>query len=49
MGAQVQRRRPDRTLLLEKTVTISSFGEDEAGNRYLADFSTGDINSIGLL
>jgi glucose/arabinose dehydrogenase len=36
------------TLLIDTTLTISSFGEDEAGNLYVADIATGDIYSIGL-
>ncbi len=33
-------------LLFDSPYTISTFGEDEAGNLYLADYSTGDIYQI---
>ena len=33
-------------LLLDTSLTITSFGEDEAGEIYLTDFSTGDIYRI---
>lgn len=33
-------------LLLDSPYTISTFGEDEAGNLYLADYSSGDIFKI---
>ncbi len=33
-------------LLLDSPYTISTFGEDEAGNLYLADYSSGDIYKI---
>jgi glucose/arabinose dehydrogenase len=37
------------TLLLDTTLSISTFGEDEAGNLYVADFGTGDIYQIVVL
>jgi glucose/arabinose dehydrogenase len=36
----------DNQLLLDTTLQITSFGEDEAGNLYLADFGAGDIYKI---
>ena len=33
----------DSSLLLDSELQISSFGEDEAGNVYVADFGTGDL------
>ncbi|SNB45233.1 sorbosone dehydrogenase family protein [Geobacter sp. DSM 9736] len=33
-------------VLLEKKISISTFGEDEAGNIYLADYETGDIYRV---
>jgi hypothetical protein len=35
--------------LLDTTLSISTFGEDEAGNLYVADFGTGDIYQIVVL
>jgi glucose/arabinose dehydrogenase len=39
----------ENRLLLDTTLQISSFGEDEAGNLYLADLGAGDIYRIDLL
>jgi glucose/arabinose dehydrogenase len=36
-------------LLLDSTLQISSFGEDEAGNLYVADYGAGDLYKIDLL
>jgi len=36
----------ENQLLLDTALQISSFGEDEAGNLYLADFGVGDIYKI---
>jgi hypothetical protein len=33
-------------LLLDTTLNISTFGEDEAGSIYLADYATGSIHRI---
>jgi glucose/arabinose dehydrogenase len=38
----------ENQLLLDTALQISSFGEDEAGNLYLADFGVGDIYKIGV-
>lgn len=35
-------------LLLDTALVITTFGEDEAGNLYVADFATGDLYSIDL-
>jgi glucose/arabinose dehydrogenase len=35
-------------LLLDSTLRISSFGEDEAGNLYVVDFGAGDLYKIDL-
>jgi glucose/arabinose dehydrogenase len=34
------------TLLLDTPLSISTFGEDEAGNLFVADFGTGDIYQV---
>jgi len=34
-------------LLLDTLLNISTFGEDEAGELYLADYTTGTIYAIG--
>ena len=34
-------------LLADTTLQISSFGEDETGELYVADYATGDIYRIG--
>jgi glucose/arabinose dehydrogenase len=39
----------ENLLLLDTTLLISSFGEDEAGNLYLTDLGAGDIYKIDLL
>ena len=39
----------ENRLLLDTELQISSFGEDEAGNLYLADLGAGDIYRIDLL
>jgi len=36
----------ESTLLLDTSLLISTFGEDEAGNLYVADYGTGDIYRI---
>lgn len=38
----------ENRLLIDTTLTISTFGEDEAGELYLADYATGDIYRIGV-
>ena len=38
----------ENRLLLDTTLQISSFGEDEAGNLYLADLGAGDIYKVDL-
>lgn len=38
----------DNRLLLESGLSISTFGEDEEGNMYLADFGAGDIYRIDV-
>jgi glucose/arabinose dehydrogenase len=38
----------ENQLLLDTALQISSFGEDEAGNLYLADFGVGDIYKIDV-
>ena len=38
---------PQNTLLLDTPFGITSFGEDEVGEIYLADYSTGNIYRIG--
>ena len=37
----------ENKLLLETSLQISTFGEDEAGNVYVADFGSGDIYKVG--
>jgi glucose/arabinose dehydrogenase len=37
----------DNKLFNDTTLSISTFGEDEAGELYLADYATGDIYRIG--
>jgi glucose/arabinose dehydrogenase len=36
----------ENKLMLDSTLLISTFGEDEAGNLYVADYATGDIYKI---
>ncbi len=36
----------ETTILLEQKISISTFGEDEAGNIYVADYDTGDIYKV---
>jgi hypothetical protein len=38
----------ENRLLLDTTLQISSFGEDEEGNLYLADLGAGEIYKIDL-
>jgi glucose/arabinose dehydrogenase len=38
----------ENRLLIDTALTISTFGEDEAGELYLADYATGDIYRIGV-
>jgi glucose/arabinose dehydrogenase len=38
----------ENQLLIDTTFTISTFGEDEAGELYLADYAGGDIYRIGV-
>ena len=37
----------ESTLLAQTTLQISTFGEDESGELYVADYATGDIYQIG--
>ncbi|MBC7962971.1 MAG: PQQ-dependent sugar dehydrogenase [Steroidobacteraceae bacterium] len=38
----------ENRLLIDTDLTISTFGEDEAGELYLADYAAGDIYRIGM-
>lgn len=38
----------ENQLLLDTALLISTFGEDEAGNMYVADFTSGDIYKINV-
>ena len=45
-GLQNAGTAPQNTFILDTAFNISSFGEDEAGEVYLTDYSTGDIYRI---
>lgn len=47
-GIQQTSSGPLNQLLLDTTLAISSFGEDEQGNLYVVDFNNGDLYKITL-